>query len=265
MIKNSVALGLFFVLATSVFAVQSTVQEQPAVKPPVAGPARPSSAPATSPAIIALPPIIPAPGSDAAKDPAFPKPTETQKASPNPPVGRNAKNKVDPASKPSTDPTAVGPAFVIGPEDVLFIRVWEQPELSGSVVVGPDGTISLQLIDEVKASGFTPHQLEAVLVEKLHKFLAEPEVNIQVQRVNSRMYIILGDGVNRPGIYPLTRPMTVLEALIAGGGFSTFAKKNKIYVLRGTEKYPFNWNEVSKGKKLAQNIIIQHKDQIYVP
>ncbi len=159
----------------------------------------------------------------------------------------------------------MGPAYVIGPEDLLYVRVWGNAELSGTVSVGPDGMISLQLIDEVKASGLTPHQLEVELAQRLKKFIVEPEVNVQVLRVNSRTYIILGDGVNRPGIYPLTRPMSVLEALIAGGGFSPFAKKNKIYVLRGTTRFPFNWNDVSKGKKLEQNIQIQNGDQIYVP
>ncbi len=154
---------------------------------------------------------------------------------------------------------------MIGPEDVLFIRVWKNPELSGSVIVGPDGTISLQLINEVRASGLTTHQLEQELATRLKKFIVEPEVNIQVQAARSRTYIIIGDGVNRPGIYPLSRRLTVMEALIAGGGFGTFAKKNKIYILRGTERIPFNWNEVIKGKNLKQDIYIQNGDKIFVP
>jgi polysaccharide export outer membrane protein len=188
-------------------------------------------------------------------------PPEGNKSAP----GKSGKGKVDASKVPAKDPTAVGPAYVIGPEDALYIRVWQQPELSGSVTVGPDGTISLQLIDEVKASGLTPRQLEEELARRFTKFIKEPEVNVQVLRVNSRTYIIQGDGVIRPGIYPLTRPMTVLEALIAGGGFSPFANKKKIYVLRGTERFYFNWNDVSKGKHLEQNIKIQNGDQIFVP
>jgi polysaccharide export outer membrane protein len=203
--------------------------------------------PATSPAIIT------------------PPPTQAQTPEGKLPAGKSQKNRVDPSSVPSKDPTAVGPAYKIGPEDALYIRVWKNPELSGSVTVGPDGTISLQLIDEVKASGLTPRQLEETLANRLKEFLTTPEVNVQVLAVRSRTYIILGDGVNRPGIYPLTRPMTVMEALIAGGSFSPFANKKKIYVLRGTQKFPFNWNDVSKGKHLEQNIQIQNGDQIYVP
>lgn len=181
-----------------------------------------------------------------------------------PESGKTANGKKDPTA-PEGNPGAVGPAYVIGPEDVLFIRVWQQPELSGSVNVGPDGTISLQLIDEVKASGFTPRQLERQLTTRFKEFIKEPEVNVQVLRVNSRTYIIQGDGVNRPGIFPLTRPLNVMEALLAGGGFTPFANKKKIYILRGSQRFNFNWVDVSKGKHLEQNIKIQNGDQIYVP
>jgi polysaccharide biosynthesis/export protein len=227
-------------------SVMAGLAQTPTQNPP-AGP------PANSPAIIAPP---------AAQVPTE-APTQESKPAAAPKGGKSS--KVDPAGVPSKDPTKVGPAYVIGPEDALYIRVWQNPELSGTVTVGPDGTISLQLIDEVKASGLTPRQLEEALVQKLKAFLVTPEVNVQVLAVRSRTYIILGDGVARPGIYPLTRPMTVMEALIAGGSFSPFAKKNKIYVLRGTQKFPFNWNDVSKGKNLGQNILIQNGDQIYVP
>jgi polysaccharide biosynthesis/export protein len=225
MIRTTTFLGVWLALATSGLALLA--QTQPPPQPPPQPPA--------SPAIIAPPSSAPAQTAEQEQPP-------------------NAKDSV-----------SVGPTYIIGPEDVLFIRVWKNPELSGSVIVGPDGTISLQLINEVRASGLTTHQLEQELATRLKKFIVEPEVNIQVQAARSRTYIILGDGVNRPGIYPLPRQLHVLEALIAGGGFSTFAKKNKIYVLRGTERIPFNYNEVIKGKNLKQNIYIQNGDQIYVP
>jgi polysaccharide biosynthesis/export protein len=242
MTRSKTLLGSWVVvcLTLGVAFAQTPVQQQPP--------------PASSPAIIAPPPP------DAAK------PVETQPQIPESKPGNATKNgKAVPATKPAKDPTVVGPAYVIGPEDALFIRVWKNPELSGGVTVGPDGTISLQLIDEVKVSGLTARQVEEVLSQRLKEFLTTPEVNVQVTAARSRTYIILGEGVSRPGIYPLPKPLTVLEALIAGGAFSPFAKKNKIYVLRGDQKIPFNWNEVSKGKNLKQNIFIQNGDQIYVP
>ena len=232
--RSSGLLGLWLAIVLSGSAAVAQVPTQP---------------PPPSPAIIA--------------PPQGETPPETAQPKPG---GKGAKNdKPNPAAVPSKDPTAVGPAYVIGPEDALYVRVWRNPELSGTVTVGPDGTISLQLIDEVKVSGLTARQVEEVLSNRLKEFLTTPEVNIQVLAARSRTYIILGDGVNRPGIYPLPKPLTVLEALIAGGSFSPFAKKNKIYVLRGGQKIPFNWNEVSKGKNLQQNIYIQNGDQIYVP
>jgi polysaccharide export outer membrane protein len=85
-----------------------------------------------------------------------------------------------------------------------------------------------------------------------------------VIRVNSRKYIIQGE-VNRPGIYSLTAPTTILEALVNGGGFRDFANTKKIYVLRGTQKLTFNYKEVSHGKRTEQNVLVENGDQIFVP
>lgn len=243
----------------------ATAQSQP--------PAQQTQAPpVASPAIITLPqatvtPIAPpgAPADGASVKSGDRPPAQTPTKDSKAPAGQSAANQVDSSGAPPKDPTAIGPAYVIGPEDYLYIRVWKAPEFSGTVSVGPDGMISMQLINEVRASGLTARQLGDVLTERLHEFLTTPDVNVQVIAARSRTYIILGDGVARPGIYPLPKPLTVLEALIAGGTFSPFAKKTKIYVLRAGKKYPFNWNEVSKGKNLKQNIYIQNGDQIYVP
>ena len=229
MIRNNLILGVWLAVACAA----SQTQTQP-----------------PSPVIITPPPTA--------------APTSTQAPPGNTAPPQIPEANADKANTPGKDSVPTGSALIIGSEDVLFIRVWQQPELSGSVSVGPDGTISLQLIDEVKAAGLTPRQLEQELVTRFKKFIREPEVNVQLIKMNSRTYIIQGDGVNRPGIYPLTRPLTVMEALLAGGGFTTFANKKKIYVLRGTTRFNFNWTEVSKGKNLKQNIVIQNGDQIYV-
>jgi polysaccharide biosynthesis/export protein len=168
------------------------------------------------------------------------------------------------ASAATKDAAPLRPPYVIGPDDTLFVRVWKQGDLSGSVTVGPDGTISMQLINDVKAAGLTLDQLKQVLIEKLSKFINEPEVNIQLISARSRTYIIQGE-VNRTGVFPLIKPTTILEALVNGGGFAPFANKKKIYILRGSQRIYFNWNEVSKGKKMEQNIEVQNGDQIFVP
>ncbi len=179
---------------------------------------------------------------------------------------RDASEKSAPRTKPPADERS---AFVIGPEDVLAVRVWDEPGLSGPVTVGPDGMISLQLIHEVKAAGLTPVQLEAELAKQFKVYRNNPDVSVQVLTVRSRKYLIQG-GVNRTGTFPLTGPTTMLEALVNGGGFKEFSNTKKIYILRTlpdgtTKKLNFNYKDVSRGKHMEQNILVQNGDQIFVP
>ena len=153
--------------------------------------------------------------------------------------------------------------FIIGPEDMLIIRVWREPEISGQYVVRPDGKISLPLVNELPASGLTPEQLKASIVTSLSRYINNPEVSISVGQVNSRKYYIQGE-VNKPGSYPLVVPTTVLEALVNAGGFREFANTKKIIVLRGAQQFRFNYKEVTKGKHTEQNIKLEPGDQIIV-
>ena len=156
-------------------------------------------------------------------------------------------------------------AYVIGPEDVIFVRVWREAELSGQFSVRPDGKISLPLINEVTAAGMTPAKLSAKIAADLSACcMVKPEVTVSVQQVNSKKYFIQGE-VQKPGAYPLLVPTTVLEALVNAGGFREFANRKKIIVLRKIERLRFNYNEVIKGKNMAQNILLQSGDQIIVP
>lgn len=159
--------------------------------------------------------------------------------------------------------------FIIGNGDVLNINVWKQPDLSRSVPVRSDGKVSLPLIGEVKAAGQTPLKLEEELTSKLQPFLAEPEVTVIVEQINSEKFNILGR-VAKPGSYPLVNPTTVLDAIALAGGCRDFAKQKSIYILRrqanGSEtRLPFNYQDVIKGKDTAQNIDLQPRDTIVVP
>jgi polysaccharide export outer membrane protein len=208
------------------------------------------------------PPGSAAPGSAAASAPLTPPPQAQQPSSAAP---QRAPAKAQPVS--DTDPR--GP-YVIGPEDVLVIKVWNEGNLSGPVIVGPDGMISMQLIHEVKAEGLTPKQLETEIARRLQETaIKNPEVNVEVQAVRSRKFTIQG-GVSHPGTFPLTGPITVLEALVYGGSFREFSNSKKIYILRkvpggGVKKLNFNYKEVSRGRHLEQNILVQNGDQIFVP
>ncbi len=155
-------------------------------------------------------------------------------------------------------------SFKIGPEDVLLVRVWREPELSGVVAVRPDGRINLPLVGEMKAADQTPEQLTASITEALSKFINKPQVLVSVQAVRSRKFLVSGE-VYRPGVYPLVTPITVMEAIVQAGGLREFAGKSKIVILRGTQRLKFNFGDVIKGKNLSQNIQIENGDHIVVP
>lgn len=170
-----------------------------------------------------------------------------------------------PASLADAPPAAVDPrTYIIGPEDILLIRVWREPEHSGLVTVRPDGKITLPLIGDIQAAGLTPDKLDAEVTAALSKYINNPDVIVSVQAVRSKRYYVTGE-VNRPGAYPLVTPVTVLEALTLAGGFRDFANKKKITILRGNQRFKFNYNDVIKGKNLSQNIVLQHGDYIIVP
>jgi polysaccharide export outer membrane protein len=194
-----------------------------------------------------------------------PAATVPDKAEPSKP-GADAATDTKPAPAEVKPPAApVDPkAYLIGPEDVISIRVWHEPENSGQFVVRPDGKISVPLIGDILASGITPYQLSLNIAEGLQKIMVHPEVTVGVERVNSKKYYIQGE-VNRPGSYPLVIDTTVLEALVNAGGFRDFANTKKIVILRGSERLKFNYHEVTHGKKMEQNILVKPGDQIIVP
>jgi polysaccharide export outer membrane protein len=154
--------------------------------------------------------------------------------------------------------------YQIGPEDLLFIRVWREPDFTLPVAVRPDGKITMPLIGEVPAAGQNPLQLTATLKQQLTQYLNNPDVTVFVTEVRSKKFYIDGE-VNRPGSFALVTPTSVLAALSHGGGFREFANTKKIRVLRGDQVLHFNYKEVTEGKHLEQNITVENGDHIIVP
>lgn len=154
--------------------------------------------------------------------------------------------------------------YVIGPEDVIAVQVWKEPEISRRVAVRPDGKISLPLVQDVQAAGLTPPQLVIALTDAFKLHLADPEVAVVVEQVHSKKFHVLGEVV-RPGSYPLLSPTTILQALTAAGGFRDFANKKGIQLLRGDRRYSFDYNAVVKGRKLEQNVPLEPGDTLVVP
>jgi polysaccharide biosynthesis/export protein len=188
-------------------------------------------------------------------------------------AAKKTKKDAPPPAVPGTAPSktpgvaAVDPkSFVIGPEDILLVRVWNSNQLSGQVTVRPDGKITLQLLGEIQAAGLTPEALTQAIYDGVSKFEThdKSEVTVEVKQVNSRKYFIQGE-VSRSGAFPLLLPTTVLEALVNAGGFREFANSKRIIIMRAGKQYHFNYKEVTHGRKMEQNILLEPGDQIIVP
>ena len=188
------------------------------------------------------------------------QPADAQKAADT----QKATETGDTVKKGATD----DPNYIIGPQDVVDISVWKEPELSRNVPVRPDGKITLPLLNDVQAAGLTPGQLAAAITEGLKKFETAPQVTVIVAAIKSQRFYIIGEA-GHPGAYDLLPNMTVLQAISSGGGFTQFAHSKRIYVLRQENgkqvKYPFNYKEVLAGKNSEQNIILKAGDTIVVP
>jgi len=115
--------------------------------------------------------------------------------------------------------TSATEAYRIGPRDVLEIAVFGVPELSGSVTVADNGSIQVPLLGEIPAAGKTVREVQQDVAAKLAiNYLQNPQVTVAVKEYNSRAVILTGE-VNKPGVYPITGEMTLLQLVASGGGF----------------------------------------------
>jgi polysaccharide export outer membrane protein len=161
--------------------------------------------------------------------------------------------------------------YVIGPEDSLSIVFWRERDLSGDVVVRSDGKISLPLLNDLQAAGFTPEQLRQRIAQEAARFVQDSTVTVVVRQINSRKVFITGQ-VARPGSYPLISPMTVMQLIALAGGLSEFADGNEITVVRidpgaasGATTLRFKYDDVAKRKNLRQNVDLRPGDTVIVP
>jgi polysaccharide biosynthesis/export protein len=186
------------------------------------------------------------------------------------PILATASSGPSKAKATAPDPKAASAEeYTIGADDLLAVNVWREPEISRNVLVRPDGKISLPLVGDLRAGGRTPVQLQDDIKGQLLNYLSNPEVTVIVQEARSQKFNILGE-VEHPGSYPLSRSMTVLDAIAVAGGLRDFAKTRKIYVLRmkadgSRTRLPFNYKEVIKGQSLPQNVQLQPRDTVVVP
>ena len=172
------------------------------------------------------------------------------------------------AAPATVDATQAVEEYTIGPEDVLQINVWMEPELTSRVTVRPDGKIGVPLLNDVQASGLTPRQLAQKITEGLAKYIAELNVSVIVAEIHSPVVYITG-AVNRPGAYILTGPLTVMQVLIRAGGLSEYAKSDEIQIMRADgetiRRLRFDYKQFIEGKDYQRNIRLRRGDLIIVP
>jgi polysaccharide export outer membrane protein len=165
--------------------------------------------------------------------------------------------------------TEASGSYKIGNGDVLEIVTWKEPDFSrDTVLVRMDGYISFPLLNDVKAAGLTPTALKNILENRLKSYVTGPEVTVTVTNAGSQQFYVLGEVVNT-GEYPLVKHLTVLQAFALAGGFTEWASKKEILLLRKeggkTKTIRINYSDIADGENLEQNVPIRADDTIIVP
>lgn len=189
----------------------------------------------------------------------------------NQPAAPDAAVPIAPAAATPVAPAAIMPSvtdsYVIGASDVIVVNVFKEPALSGSLLVRPDGMISIPLLGDVKAVGKTPAELADEVTVKLKKYIQDPNVTVVVSQINSKKVLLIGE-VAKIGPIEMTPGMTLLEAIATAGGLTQYANSKKIYILRSENgkqrKIPVQYKQALKGD-ISFNLTLKAGDTIVVP
>lgn len=177
-----------------------------------------------------------------------------------------APDTVKPAA-PDAARQAVTGSYVIGASDNISITVFKEPTLSSSLLVRPDGMISMPLLGDVKAAGKTTLQLADEITAKLKKYMQDPNVTVVLGQVNSKKVYLMGE-VSKTGPVDMTPGMTLLQAIATAGGLTPYANSKKIYILRNDggkqQKIPVKYKQALKGDG-SLNLALNPGDTIVVP
>jgi len=159
--------------------------------------------------------------------------------------------------------------YLLAPGDLVEISVWKEEGLQQQqILVAPDGNVTFPFAGTLMAAGKTISALQAAVTEKMADYIADPVVNIKLLQNNGNTIFVIGK-VNKPGQYPANRRIDVLQALSLAGGLTVYADDDDISVLRRVgnqiKVFPFDYDDVLKGKHLEQNIILEAGDTVTVP
>lgn len=173
-------------------------------------------------------------------------------------------------AEPATGtPVTESQGYLIGPEDLLFISVWQEPELQREVRVRPDGGVSFPLAGNVDVAGKTVEEVTAIITERVQKYIPAAVVTVSVQEVAGYRIFVIGQ-VNAPGKFTLGSYVDVVQALTLAGGLTPFANSDNITIRRRTSDgreivMPFDYGDVQSGDDEGQNVVLQSGDVVVVP
>jgi len=164
---------------------------------------------------------------------------------------------------------AIDKSYQINKGDKLKITVWKENDLDAEVMVLPDGTISFPIVGTVLVAGKTIDELQMFLQQQLEEYIQGPEVLVSLLTVEGNVIYIIGE-VARPGPITMTKNLKVMQALSMAGGFTPYASRNSIRILRETAEgksisIPFEYDDIEDGDNLNANILLQSEDTIIVP
>jgi polysaccharide biosynthesis/export protein len=168
----------------------------------------------------------------------------------------------------SAAPETLPPEYLVQPGDMLTVTVWKDQNLTGDVLVRPDGGLSFPLVGDLDARSKTVSELRNEIAERLQRYIPSPVVTVAVKLASGNHIYVVGK-VQRPGEYPIVRPVDVMQALSIAGGTTPYAALNSIVILHrenGVQKaFHFRYSDVAHGRDLSQNILLQSGDTVVVP
>jgi polysaccharide biosynthesis/export protein len=160
--------------------------------------------------------------------------------------------------------------YQLQPGDIVTISVWKEHDLEAEVMIRPDGGLSFALAGEVDAAGHSVGEVRDIIAERLKRFVPDPVVTVAVKAIGGNHVYVIGK-VLRPGEYPFSRPLDVMQALSLAGGATPYAQVNEIVILRrdnqkkGQHVLRFRYGDIARGKGLEQNVVLDSGDTVVVP
>lgn len=159
--------------------------------------------------------------------------------------------------------------YRLQPGDIVTISVWKEKDLETEALVRPDGGLSFPLVGDVEAKGHTLREVRDVLAARLKPYIPDPVVTVAIKEIGGDHVYVLGR-VNRPGEYPFSQPIDVMQALSLAGGATPFAALNNIVILHRDSQgeqhaLRFRYADVAHGRDLSQNVLLKSGDTVVVP